>query len=111
MIQATASCFELFMQAMPVAFCFAFANAGRSMLARMATMAITTRSSINVKADGGVAFAGYCEPPLIGFSLILLKRDLIIRLIILPKPRPGGPGFAPSVRGSCIHARFGSESL
>src|SRR6266542_3010524 len=40
----------LFMQAMPVAFVLALASAGKSKLARIAMMAITTSSSIRVNA-------------------------------------------------------------
>src|SRR5215471_3717782 len=39
------------MQPVPCAFCLALARAGRSIAARMAMMAITTNSSISVKAD------------------------------------------------------------
>ena len=38
------------MQPMPCALCLAFESAGRSMAANIAIMAITTRSSIRVKA-------------------------------------------------------------
>src|SRR5438128_1072878 len=39
---------ELFMQVMPVAFVFAFDKAGRSIPAKMAMIAITTKSSMSV---------------------------------------------------------------
>ena len=42
------SCRRLLMQPMPCAFCLALANAGSSMAARMAMMAMTTSSSIKV---------------------------------------------------------------
>ncbi len=42
------SCLRLFRQAMPVALVFARFNAGRSIAARMAMMAMTTSSSIRV---------------------------------------------------------------
>jgi len=44
----------LLTQAAPVALSFALERAGRSMPARMAMMAITTRSSISVKPDGAL---------------------------------------------------------
>src|SRR5256885_1370444 len=45
-------CRALLMQLMDCAFCFDLARAGKSMLAKIAMIAITTSSSINVKADG-----------------------------------------------------------
>ena len=48
-IEATINCFSLLMQAMPVAFWRALASAGKSMPAKIAMMAMTTSSSINVK--------------------------------------------------------------
>jgi hypothetical protein len=48
MIQASCSCFSLFMHLMPCAFVFAFESAGKSMLANMAMIAITTSNSIKV---------------------------------------------------------------
>ena len=50
MIQASASCLVLLMQLMPWAFVFDLLRAGSSIAARMAIMAMTTNSSINVKA-------------------------------------------------------------
>src|ERR1043166_6820855 len=50
MCAARASCLLLFTQAVRLAFSFAFARAGSSRPARMAMMAITTRSSIGVNA-------------------------------------------------------------
>src|SRR5262245_33699339 len=44
------SCLVLFMHPIPCALVFALANAGKSMPARMAMMAITTSSSIKVNA-------------------------------------------------------------
>ena len=44
-----ASCFWLFKQLAPRALPFAFANAGKSIPAKIAIMAITTSSSIRVK--------------------------------------------------------------
>src|SRR6188508_3323557 len=43
------SCFVLFMHMIPCAFVLALARAGRSMLARIAIMAMTTSNSIRVK--------------------------------------------------------------
>ena len=48
---ASASCLLLFVHWVRWAFARALANAGNSIAARMAMMAITTRSSINVKAS------------------------------------------------------------
>jgi hypothetical protein len=48
MTQARPSCLLLFMQAAATAFALALFNAGNSMAARMAMMAITTSSSIKV---------------------------------------------------------------
>src|ERR1043166_9255069 len=50
MCMARASCLLLFRQAVRLAFSFALARAGRSRPARIAMMAITTRSSIRVNA-------------------------------------------------------------
>ena len=50
MITANPSCLRLFVQAMRFAVSFAFASAGNSIPARMAMMAMTTSSSINVNA-------------------------------------------------------------
>src|SRR5436190_4829131 len=50
MSQHSPNCFMLLRHAMPWAFVFALANAGKSKPARMAMMAITTRSSMRVKA-------------------------------------------------------------
>src|SRR5690606_32282550 len=60
MIQASESCFPLLRHLIPCAFVFALAKAGRSMLARIAMIAITTSSSIRVKPRwrGGGAFMG-----------------------------------------------------
>src|SRR5215469_5342275 len=49
MCQARANWRWLFMQPMPWAFCLACANAGKSMAARIAIIAMTTNNSINVK--------------------------------------------------------------
>src|SRR5579859_2799038 len=46
---AIPSCFWLLTQVAPMAFNLALDNAGKSIAARMAMMAITTNSSINVK--------------------------------------------------------------
>ena len=46
---ASISCFWLLRQAMPRAFARALESAGKSMEARMAMIAMTTRSSIKVK--------------------------------------------------------------
>jgi hypothetical protein len=51
MVQAFTSWFSLFMHKIPVALVFALESAGRSMPARMAIIAITTRSSINVNPE------------------------------------------------------------
>src|SRR3569833_405275 len=47
----TIVCFRLLRQEVLSALLFAFANAGNSIAARMAMMAITTSNSINVKPD------------------------------------------------------------
>src|SRR6266540_3741624 len=49
MIAASAICFRLLTHLICWAFCLALLKAGRSMPARIAMMAITTKSSINVK--------------------------------------------------------------
>jgi len=54
MMSARANCFMLFIQDIPWAFCFALDNAGNSIAAKMAMMAMTTRSSMSVKA-------GFCD--------------------------------------------------
>src|SRR5262249_50806736 len=47
---ANPSCFRLLRQAMPCALDLALVSAGRSMLARIAIIAMTTKSSMRVKA-------------------------------------------------------------
>ena len=51
MCHASMSCLLLFMHRMPCALVLDFANAGRSMLARIAMMAMTTSNSISVNAE------------------------------------------------------------
>src|SRR3954468_6036446 len=51
MCQALIIWLPLFMHEMPWAFVFAFASAGRRMPARIAIIAITTRSSMSVKPE------------------------------------------------------------
>jgi hypothetical protein len=53
MYQATCSCLRLFRQPIPSALVLALPNAGNNIAARMAMMAITTSSSIKVKAREG----------------------------------------------------------
>src|SRR6185369_4037941 len=53
MAEATWTCFRLLRHAMPSALALARVNAGSSMAARMAMMAMTTSSSIRVKAGDG----------------------------------------------------------
>src|SRR3569833_1193015 len=50
--QPKVSCLVLFRQAIPSAFSLALAREGNNMAARMAMMAMTTRSSISVNPDG-----------------------------------------------------------
>lgn len=50
--KASPHCLQLFKQEMACAFAFAFDNAGSSMAARMAMMAMTTKSSMSVKPRG-----------------------------------------------------------
>jgi len=50
MILASVCCLMLFMQAVRLAFSFARDKAGNNIAARIAMIAITTNSSINVKA-------------------------------------------------------------
>ena len=68
-VQASPSCFMLLRQAMPWALVLAFANAGKSRPARIAMMAMTTRSSIKVKPTRRTA-----EGPEPGIG-----RDLIVK--------------------------------
>jgi len=56
-IQPVVSCLVLFIQWAPIAFCLALARAGKSIPARIAIIAITTRSSISVNPVG----RGRCE--------------------------------------------------
>src|SRR5580765_407420 len=51
MTHARESCFWLLRQAAPVALSFALDNAGSNIAARIAMIAITTRSSIKVNAE------------------------------------------------------------
>jgi hypothetical protein len=60
-IQPRASCFSLLRHAPCVARCFALANAGSNMAARMAMIAMTTRSSISVKPPGVLRRRRHCE--------------------------------------------------
>jgi hypothetical protein len=53
MRQANVNCLVLFMHPMPCERHLALDNAGKSMAARMAMIAMTTSSSINVKAREG----------------------------------------------------------
>src|SRR6267142_7067264 len=53
MITARPICFSLLKQLIPSARSFALLNAGSSMAARMAIMAMTTSNSINVNAERG----------------------------------------------------------
>src|SRR5216117_3044984 len=50
--KAIPNCFRLLLQATDCALAFARDNAGNNTAARIAMMAMTTRSSIRVKADG-----------------------------------------------------------
>src|SRR5262245_20001806 len=61
MYQASASCLRLLTQGVVPAFVLAFANAGSNIPARMAMMAITTSSSIRVKAKPLAGFAHICR--------------------------------------------------
>jgi hypothetical protein len=51
----------MFAHAVRLAFSFAAESAGRSIAAKMAMIAITTRSSINVKADSLAVFEALFE--------------------------------------------------
>src|SRR5438128_2444070 len=53
--QAHCNCLRLLIQAIPCALCFALLNPGNSIAARIAMMAMTTRSSIRVNPLSGWA--------------------------------------------------------
>src|SRR5262245_12237801 len=57
-LQPTINCLPLFKQAIPCALVFALDNAGISIAARIAMIAITTSNSMSVKAS----FAGLVQP-------------------------------------------------
>src|SRR5262245_46133065 len=61
--QPRINCFSLLRQAAPVAFSLALERAGKSMLARIAMTAMTTRSSISVNArfSEEVPFGGFMD--------------------------------------------------
>src|SRR3989442_375006 len=77
MMKANWSCFSLLWQRAPVAFIVAFDNAGKSKLARMAMMAMTTSSSMSVKPKRSSAQA---------FAVGALNWSIFISLVV---------GFAP----------------
>jgi hypothetical protein len=77
MIIAKAICFTFDVQEIRLAFSFALARAGSSMLARMAMIAITTSSSMSVKAEdrrGGRGRPSRCveEEKMNGLGVIVL---------------------------------------
>src|SRR5213596_1065955 len=74
------SCLVLLRQEMPWVFCLAFVRAGRSIAARMAMMAMTTSSSINVKAWGRrpLRGKGLSEFGLVVFINIVSRRHGLI---------------------------------
>src|SRR6266568_7187293 len=57
MVQASCNCFRLLRQTMACALALARARAGKSKAARIARMAMTTKSSIRVKAEADPVFA------------------------------------------------------
>ena len=59
MIQAKVICLVLFMQDIACALYFALANAGNSIAASIAMIAITTSNSIKVKPIAGARKAGF----------------------------------------------------
>src|SRR5437016_12765619 len=77
---ASMICLELFRHMMPCALIFALLNAGSSNAARMAIIAMTTSSSIKVKAgrsrtrrqSGIIVLLGRSEFSIIGFDLSVM---------------------------------------
>ena len=59
MIQATVICFVLFMQDIACALYFALDNAGNSIAAKIAMIAMTTRSSIKVNPRSRTLFCSF----------------------------------------------------
>src|ERR1035437_1616204 len=71
------SCFRLFRHWICFALSFTLARAGRSMAARMAMMAITTRSSINVNAGWRRRITGERKVSLDVWLVIILTLLLL----------------------------------
>jgi hypothetical protein len=69
MAEARPNCFILFRQAVRLAFSLALARAGNNIAASMAIIAMTTKSSIKVKAGPRTA-AGFFELQIIFSTLI-----------------------------------------
>jgi hypothetical protein len=94
-------CFSFETQLMDQAFCFARDNAGKSKLARMAIMAMTTNNSINVKArcvytipldarQARLLQFGLARPSSVSSRLLL--RDAVEELAPAQEQFPAGGG-------------------
>src|SRR5258708_10142924 len=78
MCQANIICLVLFMHMMPCAFVFALANVGRSIPARIAMIAITTRSSIRVNPERSVRADGLAGEIFIGLRQAWAKCRIFL---------------------------------
>src|SRR6266576_3134806 len=74
---ASMSCLVLFMHKMPCALIFALLNAGNSIAARMAMIAMTTNSSIRVKADFRFRMAAWLVAEIVEQALKPFKRKFV----------------------------------
>src|ERR1035441_2395160 len=106
------SCFRLFMQAIRLAFSFALARAGSSSAAKIAMMAITTNSSIRVKARQ--PGAGFKQRPFSKgggsgrLSLVFKPHD---RLCMQPCSNATAPGCNHNCGCLGSHIHVGPASL
>ena len=107
------NCLTLFMQTIRYAFSLALLSAGRSKAARMAMIAITTRSSIKVKALGSTrahlvnAAGGFSLAPPVMRGEKVGKRGTNA---VANKGRNGFPEWRPPLLDPLLHSRRGRSS-
>src|SRR5947209_19733737 len=89
------TCRKLFKQAACLALALAFASAGRSIAARMAMIAITTNSSIKVKALLGLAALGKTRERLEFIAAFSLRPRGEVSTPAEPLNRPGSSRGKP----------------
>src|SRR5690349_542687 len=104
MYQPSCSCLRLLRQLMPCALVLALARAGKSIAARMAIMAMTTRSSISVKPNS--LQATVVERPALAWAFDLrFIKFLALRPDASPTPASGAQVPSP------LPGQYGVESL